>query len=176
MRVAIVGSRDLRIQNLEAYVPKGVTEIVSGGARGIDTCARQYALRHHIKLTEYLPRLRPVWPGSAPKAQYYDYRKRRFGDGVLGWEIPRHPVCRARVPAAGHPPTAVSGYRKARPAITYVLYRYKENTAPLFLPGRRVFPSFYPAFFFSSCNLSLIMAINSLLVGFPRVLWMVYPK
>ena len=55
MRVAIVGSRDLRIQNLEAYVPKGVTEIVSGGARGIDTCARQYALRAHIKLTEFLP-------------------------------------------------------------------------------------------------------------------------
>ena len=55
MRVAIVGSRSLTVQNLEAYLPEGVTEIVSGGARGIDTCARQYALRHHIKLTEFLP-------------------------------------------------------------------------------------------------------------------------
>ena len=55
MRVAIVGSRSLTVQNLEAYLPQGVTEIISGGARGVDTCARQYALRHHLKLTEFLP-------------------------------------------------------------------------------------------------------------------------
>ena len=55
MRVAIVGSRSLTVQNLEAYLPEGVTEIISGGAREVDTCARQYALRHHLKLTEFLP-------------------------------------------------------------------------------------------------------------------------
>jgi hypothetical protein len=32
-----------------------VTEIVSGGARGVDTCAREYALAKGIKLTEFLP-------------------------------------------------------------------------------------------------------------------------
>ncbi len=36
MRVAIIGSRSLRVDHLEDYLPEDVTEIVSGGARGID--------------------------------------------------------------------------------------------------------------------------------------------
>ena len=55
MRVAVIGSRGLMVENLEDYLPKETTEIVSGGARGIDACAREYALRHGLKLTEYLP-------------------------------------------------------------------------------------------------------------------------
>ncbi|MGI6497546.1 MAG: SLOG family protein [Oscillospiraceae bacterium] len=55
MRVAVIGSRNLMVQNLEQYLPKDVTEIVSGGARGVDTSAKEYALSHHIKLTEFLP-------------------------------------------------------------------------------------------------------------------------
>ncbi len=55
MKVAIIGSRNLKIGNLEKYVPKTVTEIVSGGARGIDACAREYARANGIKLTEFLP-------------------------------------------------------------------------------------------------------------------------
>lgn len=55
MRVAIVGSRGLSVTNLEKYLPNGVTEIVSGGAKGIDTCAREYAVSNGIKLTEFLP-------------------------------------------------------------------------------------------------------------------------
>ena len=55
MKVAVIGSRGLRVDNLEKYLPKETTEIVSGGARGIDTCARKYAVRNNIKLTEFLP-------------------------------------------------------------------------------------------------------------------------
>ena len=55
MRVAIVGSRTLTISNLGDYLPEDTTEIVSGGARGIDTCAREYALANHIPLREFLP-------------------------------------------------------------------------------------------------------------------------
>ena len=55
MKVAIIGSRSLTVQNLEEYLPLGVTEIVSGGAKGIDTCAREYAQREGLKLTEFLP-------------------------------------------------------------------------------------------------------------------------
>lgn len=55
MVVAIVGSRGLCVTDLGKYLPEGVTEIVSGGAKGIDCCAREYALSHNIKLTEYLP-------------------------------------------------------------------------------------------------------------------------
>ncbi len=55
MKVAIIGSRNLRVIGLENFLPENVTEIVSGGARGIDTCAREYAQANGIKLTEFLP-------------------------------------------------------------------------------------------------------------------------
>lgn len=55
MKVAIIGSRNLGVIGLENFLPKNVTEIVSGGARGVDTCAREYAQAHGIKLTEFLP-------------------------------------------------------------------------------------------------------------------------
>lgn len=55
MRVAVVGSRSLTVSDLGQYLPEETTEIVSGGARGIDSCAREYALSHGIKLTEFLP-------------------------------------------------------------------------------------------------------------------------
>ena len=55
MKVAVIGSRGLQVDHLEDYLPEGVTEIVSGGARGVDACARDYALRHGLKLTEFLP-------------------------------------------------------------------------------------------------------------------------
>ena len=55
MKVAVIGSRGLKVNNLEHYLPDGVSEIISGGAKGVDTSAREYALSHGIKLTEFLP-------------------------------------------------------------------------------------------------------------------------
>ena len=55
MKVAVIGSRGLTIDNLEKYLPRETTEIISGGAKGIDACAREYAVSHGIKLTEFLP-------------------------------------------------------------------------------------------------------------------------
>lgn len=55
MRVAVIGSRGLTIDDLGKYLPEDTAEIVSGGAKGIDTCAREYAVSHGIKLTEFLP-------------------------------------------------------------------------------------------------------------------------
>ena len=56
MKVAVIGSRGLTvIRDLGQYLPEGTTEIVSGGAKGIDTCARAYALDHGFKFTEFLP-------------------------------------------------------------------------------------------------------------------------
>ena len=55
MKVAVIGSRGLLIENLGDYLPEETTEIISGGARGVDACAREYALRNGLKLTEYLP-------------------------------------------------------------------------------------------------------------------------
>ena len=55
MKLAIIGSRQLNISDLSGYIPPQVTEIVSGGARGIDTCAKEYALANNLKYTEFLP-------------------------------------------------------------------------------------------------------------------------
>ena len=55
MRLAVIGSRNLMVDDLEPYLPAGVTEIVSGGAKGIDACAKRYALQKGLKLTEFLP-------------------------------------------------------------------------------------------------------------------------
>jgi len=55
MKVAVIGSRGLSVPNLEKYLPEDTDEIVSGGARGVDTSAKEYALTHGLKLTEFLP-------------------------------------------------------------------------------------------------------------------------
>lgn len=55
MKVAVIGSRGLSVNDLEKYLPEDTTEIVSGGAKGVDTSAKNYALSHGIKLTEFLP-------------------------------------------------------------------------------------------------------------------------
>ena len=55
MKVAVIGSRNLIVQDLKHYLPEEVTEIVSGGAKGVDTSAKEYADAQGIKLTEFLP-------------------------------------------------------------------------------------------------------------------------
>ena len=55
MKVAVIGSRGLTVDHLERYLPEGTTEIVSGGAAGVDTSAKKYAQANGIKLTEFLP-------------------------------------------------------------------------------------------------------------------------
>lgn len=55
MKVAVIGSRNLTLKNLGDYLPEETTEIVSGGAIGIDRCARRYAQENNISLTEFLP-------------------------------------------------------------------------------------------------------------------------
>ena len=67
MKVAIIGSRGLFVENFDSYLPKAVTEIVTGGAKGIDSCAMNYALTHHIKLTTFLPDYRRFGRGAPLK-------------------------------------------------------------------------------------------------------------
>ena len=57
MKIAIIGSRTIYIppQKLAKYIPNTVTQIISGGANGIDTSAREYALLYNLRLVEYLP-------------------------------------------------------------------------------------------------------------------------
>lgn len=55
MRVAIIGSRGLLVENLKEWIPDGCHEIVSGGAKGVDACAALYAKENGLPLVEFLP-------------------------------------------------------------------------------------------------------------------------
>ena len=55
MKIGIVGSRNLVVSNLDEYVLEECTEIISGGAIGVDKCAADYAKSKNILLTEILP-------------------------------------------------------------------------------------------------------------------------
>ena len=55
MKIAIVGSRSITAPIPEKCIPENTTEIISGGAVGIDTAAREYAYTHNIFLTDILP-------------------------------------------------------------------------------------------------------------------------
>ena len=55
MKVAVIGSRGLTVSDFGRYLPENTTEIVSGGAKGVDTSAKEYAKSNGIKLTEFLP-------------------------------------------------------------------------------------------------------------------------
>ena len=54
MKIAIVGSRGVSQIDIGIYV-SSEDEIVSGGAKGVDQCAADYAKRNGLMLTEFLP-------------------------------------------------------------------------------------------------------------------------
>ena len=70
MKVAIIGSRTITIENLENYIPEGTTEIVSGGAKGVDICAKLFAERNNIAYTEFLPDYKKYGRAAPIKRNY----------------------------------------------------------------------------------------------------------
>ncbi len=55
MKIAIIGSRTIENIDLKKYLPEHCDEVVSGGAKGVDRKAAEYAITHNLKLTEFLP-------------------------------------------------------------------------------------------------------------------------
>ena len=64
VKLAVIGSRNFPTIRLADYIPSHVTEIVSGGARGIDRQARKFAEENRIPLTEFLPDYRRYGRGA----------------------------------------------------------------------------------------------------------------
>lgn len=64
MRIAVIGSRGLTVDNLGDYLPENVTQLVSGGAQGVDRCARAYAEKTGLPLLEFLPDYRKYGRGA----------------------------------------------------------------------------------------------------------------
>lgn len=48
MKVAIVGSRNLDV-DISKYIPEETTTIVTGGAKGIDCLAEEFADKNNLK-------------------------------------------------------------------------------------------------------------------------------
>lgn len=55
MKAAIVGSRSLEPELPCELIGTDFSQIISGGAKGIDTSARNYAKKHRIQILEILP-------------------------------------------------------------------------------------------------------------------------
>ena len=109
MKIAIIGSRNITVEHLERYLPTQADEIVSGGARGIDSCAKKYAEQNGLKITEFLPEYQrygrgaplkrndqiiayadmvvAFWDGSSKGTKYVIERCRRIGKGVIVYEV-----------------------------------------------------------------------------------------
>lgn len=69
MKLAIAGSRSIQSIDLAPYT-EGVTEIISGGAKGVDTLAADYAKAHGIKLREIYPDYARFGRGAPIKRNY----------------------------------------------------------------------------------------------------------
>lgn len=88
MKVAIIGSRNFEQFNFQKIldnIPGNCTEIVSGGAKGIDTIAADIAEALHLKFTCFKPEYH-IYAKSAPlkrNQQIVDY-----SDYILAvWDI-----------------------------------------------------------------------------------------
>ena len=55
MRLAIIGSRNCPPVDIAFYLPFVPDTIVSGGAKGVDTYAKKYAIKNNIPIIEFLP-------------------------------------------------------------------------------------------------------------------------
>ena len=66
MKLAIIGSRSCPPLDIEAQLKYIPDTIISGGAKGADTYAREFAIKHNLKLVEYLPDYDKYPPKIAP--------------------------------------------------------------------------------------------------------------
>ena len=65
MKILIIGSRSIDNFDFSPYISKDTTLIISGGAKGIDTLAEQYADKHRISKLILLPQYN-LYGKSAP--------------------------------------------------------------------------------------------------------------
>ena len=64
MKIAIAGSRTVTEIGLDGVIPTDCTEIVSGGAKGIDSDVEKYAEKKGIKMTVFKPDYRRFRGGA----------------------------------------------------------------------------------------------------------------
>lgn len=55
MRIAVIGSRNIINLELKNFLPKNITLLITGGAKGIDTLAENYSDKNKIPKLIFLP-------------------------------------------------------------------------------------------------------------------------
>ena len=65
LKIAVVGSRTIEKIDLGHILPAKCSEIISGGARGVDSCASNFAKENNIELKIFLPEY-SIYGKSAP--------------------------------------------------------------------------------------------------------------
>ena len=66
MIVAVIGSRSITEVDMEKMIPEGATELISGGANGVDSLAASYAAQHHIPIRVIRPDYKRYFYRRAP--------------------------------------------------------------------------------------------------------------
>ena len=64
--VAVIGSRSITEVDMEKMIPEGATELISGGANGVDVLAASYAAQHHIPIRVIRPDYKRYFYRRAP--------------------------------------------------------------------------------------------------------------
>jgi hypothetical protein len=85
MKVVISGSRDIKDENIVFSFldrsPFEITELVSGGARGVDQICEQWAFQHKIPVKQYKPDYHNQSPNIAPLLRNIEMAE--YGDALL---------------------------------------------------------------------------------------------
>ena len=71
MKLMIAGSRSITDFDLTPYIPEGVHTIISGGAKGVDALAEQYADKHKLSKIIIRPRY-DLYGQAAPIKRNYE--------------------------------------------------------------------------------------------------------
>lgn len=104
MKTAVIGSRTLMFLDLSEYIPSDTTLIISGGAKGVDSLAEEYARQKGIPTQIFRPdyqrygkkaplirnreivsacdRLIALWDGQSRGTQYTIHCARSAGKEV----------------------------------------------------------------------------------------------
>lgn len=56
MKIAVVGSREIYNISIGEHISPECDELISGGAKGVDTLVKKYAVENNIKITELMPK------------------------------------------------------------------------------------------------------------------------
>lgn len=105
MKLLIVGSRSIKKYALEKYIPDDTTMIITGGAKGIDALAEEYADKKHLsklilrpqyniygkgaplkrneKMVEYCDKALIIWDGHSKGTEYTIRYANKSGKEVI---------------------------------------------------------------------------------------------